>query len=73
MKVKAACCVYYYKRKKLIQKYPRGDKPLVIFSHAFSAREGTACASLRRRLKVPCDKVIIKVNDNFTRHFAPTL
>ena len=30
------------------------------------------CASLRRRLKVPCDKVIIKANDNFTRHFAPT-
>ena len=38
----------------------------------YKARD-TLCASLRRRLKVPCDKAILKAKNNFARHFAPTL
>ena len=41
------------RRKKLIQKYPRGGKPLVIFSHAHFAHEGAVYkhpSALSRRL-----------------------
>ena len=120
--------VLFFKRKKLIQKYPRGGKPLGIFSHAFFAHVGTVykhpptvssrffsqsrtrstllsqktsflvlghfyavplvvaltrwgtaykardtvCASLRRQMKVFCDKTIFRAQCYFAKHFAPS-